>query len=549
MISRRQLLASSASAAAAAAAPLIDRAVIENHDKGVEYYLKNQVVDPNSRCRGAIPDAFGLHNPGTAAGCLEAFLTAFLQPSSKFHRSPELMARMRLAIGHLERERTASGNYNLYITNFDSPPDTAFITRSTATSALLAQRHGLREITAALEPVLRTAGAALAAGGVHTPNHRWVVCAALAQLDEVAPHPSYRRRIDQWLAEGIDIDEDGQYSERSTLTYNAVIDSALVVLADKLKRPELLDPARRNLESLLYLLHPGHEAVTDISHRQDQYLRAKPFGSWFPLRYLAVRDGNGQFAALADQLTPSLGALMEYPQLNDPGPRRAPLPDDYEKVFPAVGIGRIRRAKTSATVLLQGNSRFLTVRRGDAIIHAVRMASAFFGKGQFVPSRGERREDGYHLGQSLDAGYYQPFDPPRRVPAGEHQWYQMRPGRRRTEVSTLEQSAVISETRSGLRLRLRTHGARDVPVAVEINLAEGGALEGCVAAPQVKDAWILAEGEAVYRAGADTIRFGPGLRAHSYTQVRGAQSKLAGPSVYLCGYTPFDHTIEFDWDA
>jgi hypothetical protein len=28
--------------------------------------------------------------------------------------------------------------------------------------------------------------------------------------------------------------------------------------------------------------------------------------------------------------------------------------------------------------------------------------------------------------------------------------------------------------------------------------------------------------------------------------VRGASPKLAGPSVYLCGYTPFDHTVVFE---
>jgi hypothetical protein len=318
-----------------------------------------------------------------------------------------------------------------------------------------------------------------------------------------------------------------------------------VILAAKLNRPALLDPVRRNLDSMLYLLHPGYEVVTEISRRQDQYGRADMGNYWFPLRYLAVRDGNGNYETIARHFAgtyDNLGWMMEYPVLAGAGPEPAAVPDNYEHQFPAMKVARIRRGSASATLILGDTSRFFTLRRGECVIEAVRFASAFFGKGQFIPDRAEKRGASYVLTQSLEADYVQPLDPPRRVRAGE--WDHVRGDRRRTEICRLEQSATVTELPAGFRLRLQSHGTRGVPVAVEIGFRKGGKLDGCVPAPKVDGGWILEEGRGVYRVGNDVIRFGPGLREHSYTQLRGAEAKLNAESVYICGYTPFDYSLE-----
>lgn len=503
--------------------------------------LRAQITDPASRFAGTMEDASGLHSPGAAAGIVTACATAFLQPSSKYHRAPLMLERARLAAGYLERSQSPEGNIDLLTTNFNSPPDTGFVVHNVASAACLAQRAASREWVAMLEPFLRRAGAGMAHGGVHTPNHRWVVSSALAQVHEVFPDASFLRRIDQWLAEGIDIDADGQFTERSTGVYDAVCDRAFTVLAAKLKRPALLEPVRRNLDAMLYLLHPGYEVVTEISRRQDQYERRDMAPYWFPLQYLAVHDRNGLCAAIARHFAPtaaSLTTLMEYPELQE-DVADAPIPDEYSKLLPALEAVRIRHGRLSATVLLRNDSHFLGFRRGDAVIHSIRFAGAFFGKGQFIPSKWEQDGGAYVLTQQLQSGYYQPFEPSRRIAAGE--WGRTRESRAQSEICRLTQTARIAETKTGLRVRMSARGTKNVPVAVEIALREGGKLEGCV---ETNGAWLLPSGYATYRSGSDTVRFGPGLREHSYWQIRGAEAPAPGLRVYLCGYTPFDQEIE-----
>ena len=82
-----------------------------------------------------------------------------------------------------------------------------------------------------LEQVLRKAGPAIAAGGVHTPNHRWEIAAALARTHHLFPDRRYAARIDDWLDEGIDATPDGIYSERSSTYASEVTNHCLLAIA------------------------------------------------------------------------------------------------------------------------------------------------------------------------------------------------------------------------------------------------------------------------------------------------------------------------------
>lgn len=522
--------------------------LVHAHDERLGKLLHAQVIDPKSRWCGGIPDSWGIHTCSAAAGLLRDGAAAYFHPQSGFHASKELFERMKLAAGFLVRSQNSEGYVDLPVTNFNSPPDTGFVVHSVAAAAKLAGMRQDRNVLSLMEEFLRRAGRGLSKGGIHTPNHRWVVCAALAQINDLFPDRRHVERIDQWLAEGIDIDEEGQFTERSTAGYNAVVDNALVVMACRLNRPGLLEPVRKNLDAMAYLLHPDGEVVTEISTRQDLNTRGTMRGYWFSLRYMAIHDRNGLYASMLKPLEPQhieLAKLMEYPELQTNLPAATPIPENYEREYARSGITRIRHGRTSVTIMHRNNNRWISLRRGEAVINAVRFASAFFGRGQFVPSACEKREDGFHFMQHLQGRYLQPITDATLLPVLPDTWSRLVAKRKMSEICRLVYEAHIRETKQGFEVSIHAHGTDNVPLAVEINLREGGRLSGVTAVPDSSEAFLAKDGYVEYRMGSDVIRFGPGKCEHAYVQMRGADAKLPGPSVYLTGYTPFQHTLTF----
>lgn len=549
-MTRRTVLASSSLALAQAQSPnttppKLPQSKIDNLDKAVDTYIAKQITDKSHKNHGSYPGDDGLFYGGTPAGILDGFLTAYLHPQSRHHRSARVAERMQLAAHAFGAMQTPDGNWNLPFTNFNSPPDTAFIMQGMSVTLMNARQYGFPDLEKWLLPAIEKAGNGLVRGGMHTPNHRWVASSALAGLHKLYNEPKYIKRADQWLAETIDQDADGHYTERSTIGYNGINNRALVLIAEWLGRPEYLEYVRKNLNASLYLLHADGEVVTEISRRQDLNQRGTLSNHWPPLAYMAWKDQNGIYANLARQFEPVYGSashLIHWPQYLTELPASKPLPDNYDKLFPAIGLGRIRRGPKSVSAI-RDHDRFFTYRHGAVVVNAVRFSSAFFGKGQFVGKTLTREGSSYVMTQSLDAGYYQPFTPPRKVTTETYD--NTREQRQRTEICKLAYRVTVTDTPTGCDLKIEATGTDEVPVIIEINLREGVQISGAEKIGKFKDAWLLHSGHAEITAGADTVRIGPGRIEHTYLEVRGARPRLEGPSLFVTGLTPFTHTLSF----
>ncbi len=540
--------------AAPAAGPFVARLTAAN-DALIPDLLRRQDAS------GAVIDQHGIPNVHDAAKLLSVLAAARHAPDSQHHRDRSLLEPLERAAAYLLSAQHDDGTIDYIATNFHSPPDTAFVVETIAGVASLLHRDrddaeaSLRD---SLDRFLRRAGDALVVGGVHTPNHRWVVCAALARINERFPHARYVARIDQWLAETIDLDPDGQYTEKSTSVYSPVVNRALLTVARLLDRPALREPVRRNLTMTLYYIHPDGEVVTEASKRQDKYQRGSMARYYYSYRTLARLDGDGRFAAMAAQiertaeaqLTGELLTFLEEPEFGEDLPAERPLPTDYAKIFAYSHLARIRRGGISGTVLAQ-NSTLFSLRKGAAALEAVRLASAFFGKGQFTGEELVVREDGYHLEQELTGPYFQPLSADQ-IAGGEH--VRMAPNgtlavggraaRAQSNIQHLVSRVAVSENGGRFCLAFDISGSKGVPVALELAFRHGGRLEGVEPADGVADAFLLKSGTGRYTAGADTITFGPGHAGHAWTQLRGALPKWDGQSVYVTGFTPFRLNLE-----
>ncbi len=514
---------------------------------------------------------------------LETLAAAFCAPESRFYRADSLLSPMEQLSAALRKAQHADGTIDSG--NLHSPPDTGFVVETVAAALAVLRRNRaprLSQIEENMSAFLRDAGEALATGGVHTANHRWVVCSALARINALLPAAKYVARIDDWLGEGIDIDADGQYSERSAGIYSRVTDNALITVARLLDRPSLLDPVRRNLDLNVYLMHPDGEIETVGSRRQDQFMIGSISDYYLAYRYLAIRDNNALYGAVArfieqQRLAPLERTnraihFLEEPLLRRALPADGVIPTDYAKVFPNSGLARIRRGDVSVTVYggsdwplgvasgLASNPTFFTFRKGKAILQSVRMGAAFFSLGAFHSAGLEANGNRYSLHQRFDVPYYQPLPKAQRNTRGDYPltpaadqrfWNKMNfPNRPPSNVQTLEQKVTITENQGVCELHFDLSGHEGVPVTIELSFRTGGQLSGSLQELPREKCFLLKQGFGKYRVGDDVIEFGPGqaehqflnLSGHSY-MAHGGALKAGGECVYITGFTPFQKVI------
>ncbi len=508
-----------------------------------------------------IPDPKARWHRGGAHACraaVERLAIACFDPDSPRRGDEALWRRLVQAADALAAFQHEDGFIDLSQSNLHSPPDTAFLVEDLVPlcevlRAAAEPSDRLGELLGRLERVIVPACDGIARGGVHTPNHRWKAASALLLADRLWPHESWRAEAQRYLDEGIDIDADGEFSERSTGCYNYVCDLALILIGRALGRDEYIDYADRNLEHMLWLLHPDGTLVTDYSRRQDRDQAVGVEHYLLLYWYRALMRGDGRFLAAAELGLKRMGGggrrlgrlakwLRYFREAGErPVPAPEPLPAEYEKRFDGVGVLR-RRAGTQSLTLMAGSADVLAMCFGSGPELGVRIAAGFAPRGQFLAEGIDGAGGRYSLRSHHRCEYFGPG--PDRLPGGD--WRSRDGFKRRVFVSAeLTMSLEVACEADALSLRLRTEGCPRVPieVALLIRLAEAIEPAGEVEPDETTGKTFLNSGELVVRGRDHVLRVGPGSAEHDLTQISCGEA-IRRPDVYCIRLvTPVDATL------
>lgn len=549
--------------------------IINALDNAVSILMKDQVMDKSRVDYGGFfsgssaKEVFGdLYELGYAspyhvgnARYITLLGYAFLTPESKYYNQEEILKRLTLAVSFQEKCRRPSGLFDLPFTNFDSPTDTAFSVASIGRVAWIAKQHseqeGARKIEKVLKPYLITSADGISTGGFHTPNHRWVEVAAMSQVMELYPEHDYKEVIESYLAEGIDVNDDGEYSERSAGGYNAVCNTHLLQAAEALNRPELLEPINKNLYNMIYLLHHDWSVVNNISLRQDNGKRIIPTNALDGFYYMARKNNDEKLSYVAKKLL-SMGGEKNFDLIywfaRYPKWKESPLDEgefvfDFAKHFKSSGIWRVRRNQLSAT-LATGVSGAFSLNYGKVNLRAMRLYSPYFAGAKFLAKTLEVLGNTARMVFKSEfllpqlPGYWMPLG--RKVPYEDLPFnnLEQRELKKYPEFAfTLE----VTEVEGGFDLKILTEdGMEHVPFILEFLFDVPGQIELQTASLRAEaDATLILKSEYLtYRVDDDAITIGPGFYGHRVVNPPEIEGTFGATRIVLTDWTQVNRKVE-----
>lgn len=567
--------------------------IFEVNESFTSRMIELQDLDPASKYYGGIIDPImGVARPShvNTPRIMAAWTASVVNADSDYYQSHVLIERLVKASQYMLKQQHDDGTISLGSTNYHSPPDTGFVVVGLSQIYLLLEKQSSRiydQVRSNIKLFLERTIPALLTGGCHTPNHRWVITAALSFLNQLFPDEALLSRTEEWLAEGLDCTEDGEWTERSNGIYNAVNNIMLFHAARNLNIPELLEPVRRNLELMQYLVHPSGEVVTDYSGRQDFGKPSNLSNYYLVYRLMASVDQNPLFAYMADfaaecvtepgsvDSNAMMGHLL-YPDLMINEFERKPIPKNYVKFInqnhprqeylrkaAAVGhhfkilhsaphtafgspVVRYRKDDLSGTVMTNAPS-FFSLRHGKLRLLGTKISTSF-SPGIVTFDELEVRDEGCCLRTVMEKGYNAPI--PRELlekleKVEERPWYLLPHQHRKiTHLQKHEITLEITPHPDRWSVHVKSDQLEEVFTQITFIFGEEGELSGEGVKQVQNQQYFLTEGKAIYSVGKEKVEISPGAHEHWLDTLREDVHSPGCKYLSINLMTPLDLTLD-----
>lgn len=539
--------------------------LIRSEEHRVDEMLFLQIKDKNDLCYGLMRGDVIEAKP--TIYMMATALALYLNSRSRYYKSEKLMEALQLAADGVARVQRKSGYIDYPCCNFFSAPDTSFCYKRLNDGYRLMKKYQDVADTTILQKkylaIMRMAAEAIRDGGFHTPNHRWGICAALMQAAKLFAGDtefakSLMDRTVLYLQEGIDGNSEGEYAERSTGNYNAVVNNAMMTMYQCSKDVKYLGYVERNLNMMMYYIEPNDMVFTQNSTRQDQGEEIFMDKYLYQYLYLLAYDGTDGFIKLTPeeharfdgaahqiikgcaetgrQAPNCLHLLMIYDKTLDYTFENCGFLKTYHKLFKEAGVLRVKKENYSYTVM-KNRSAFLYF-NVNGLEAFLKIGESYCEIRNFVPDEMDVQEGKTVLSHTARGWYYLPWKEKQNT----SDWWQMDHKKRDLMItSDLHTQVVITELADGLEISVDTDGLERLPLRMELCVPSQTTLENdhfCMETVAGKS-MVLSDDYVTMTKGLTSIEFGPGACEHHFKgHYSGEEVNADGYTIYCNTYTP-----------
>ena len=532
--------------------------VVHDTEKRVQHALRTQNLDQSSPYYGAYVMPNGVYMQKHALYQIASLAAAYCNRDTKYYHDETLLTSMLLGLDYVDSTQHENGLFDYITCNFFSAPDTAFCIGIILPAYQYLRKQsvladGEEVLKNRLERIIHAGGRGLLEGGFHTPNHRWAIAGLLAQCGKLFGEDDLTQAAFAYLNEGIDCNDDGEYSEKSAGNYNGVNNQAMLLLSDALGDDSYEQHVIRNLRMMLTYWEPDDSIFTANSTRFDKDRLVYPDGYYFFYLYLGAKYHIPEFIAMANYifeiifeknlLSPDLlTRFMLHPKLIDYESGLCGTPTEYKALYSDSGIARVRRGNFCYTVM-KDKSNFLYVHNGSIKL-AVKIGGSFCEHRAFKAERLWEENGEFHLHQTMRGWYYLPFP---EKPATSDWWQMDNASRPKKWGPDMEIDVIVRDTEEGIDVDIRTSGVQGAPWRVELAFAGIDRISNDHMTMPIHgdEVIVLKDDHFTVSNPNSTMQVGPCFGNHHFTEGKeDSEAKTAGcATVYLTDYTEFRHVI------